>query len=77
MKLEFLPGTLGFHEIVDRTCLIAESFSSSVAGHPSRKVTRKIKKRIKRIEAELFDLYSELVTMHCSVPGPPLKGAMP
>jgi len=73
MKTEFLPGTLGFHELVDRTCLIAETFSSFVAGHPSRKVTRKITKRIKRIEAELFDLYSELSTMHCSVPGSPSK----
>jgi cob(I)alamin adenosyltransferase len=63
----FRPGTLGFHEIVDRTCLIAELFSDVIARHPCHKWTPKIGRRIKRIEKDLFDLYQELATEHAEV----------
>ena len=67
MRKIFRPGTLGFHEIVDRTCLIAELFSYEIGSHPSGKITPKIRRRIKRIEQELFDLYQDLSIIHARV----------
>jgi cob(I)alamin adenosyltransferase len=60
----FVPGSLGFHEIVDRTCLIAELFSDYVANHPGVDASPKIRRLVKRIEQDLFDLYQELATIH-------------
>ena len=63
MKGKRKPGTISFHELLDRTCIIAENFSENIAGHPSAG-NPKIAKRIKRLESELFDLYQKLGAMH-------------
>jgi hypothetical protein len=60
---EFIPGSFGFHELLDRTCLIAEQFSNYVAEHPSAK-HRKLKKRIRHIERKLFALYGKIGSLH-------------
>jgi len=60
MKLDpnFAPGTFGFHEMMDRSCLIADLFSREIACHPAANHP-KLAKRIKRLESELFRLYQE------------------
>lgn len=60
----FEPGGLGFHEIVDRTFLVAEMFSTYVSQHPGADVNPKIRRLCDQIEGELFDLYQALATVH-------------
>ena len=58
----FRPGGFGWHEMVDRSCLVAELFSEQIAGHPAAK-NPALKKRIARIEQDLFELYRIAATM--------------
>jgi hypothetical protein len=60
---EFAPGTFGFHEMLDRSCLVAELFSREIARHPAANHP-KLAKRIKRLEAKLFDLYQKVGALH-------------
>jgi hypothetical protein len=60
---DFAPGGFGFHELLDRSCLIAELFSEQVASHPAAKHP-KLHKRIKRLEEGLFKLYGEIGSLH-------------
>lgn len=62
----FEPGSYGFHEMVDRSCLIAELFSYEIGGHPAAKHP-KLKRRIKRLEEGLFRLYQEASTLHAGL----------
>ena len=59
----FEPGSYGFHEMVDRSCLIAELFSREIGSRPAAKHA-KLRKRITRIEEQLFELYQATATMH-------------
>jgi len=58
----FKPGTLGWHEMVDRSCLIAELFSEQIACHPAANHPR-LQKRIKILEDRLFRLYQMAATL--------------
>ena len=60
------PGSFGFHELVDRSCLIAELFSGDIANHPAAKHPR-LKKRIKKLESMLFALYTKASLIHADV----------
>jgi hypothetical protein len=55
---DFVPGTFGFHEMVDRAYLIAELFSREIACHPAANHP-KLAKRIERLDKGLFQLYQE------------------
>jgi hypothetical protein len=59
----FEPGSYGFHEMVDRSCLIADLFSREIGEHPAAKHA-KLRKRVTRIEEQLFELYQVAATMH-------------
>lgn len=59
----FEPGSFGFHEMLDRTGLMAELFSGSIAEHPAAQHP-KLAKRIERIEQQLFDLYQVAGGLH-------------
>ncbi len=59
----YLPGSFGFHELVDRACLIAELFSDNIAQHPAAKHP-KLRKQIAQIENDLFDLYRDARELH-------------
>ncbi len=59
MNKNFRPGSLGFHELFDRAQVIAEEFSDHIAQHPAAKHP-KLKKRIAKIEADLFRLYQRI-----------------
>ncbi len=65
MRLDpnFVPGTFGFHELLDRTCLVAELFSREIAGHPAANHP-KLAKRIKCLEDKLFRLYQVAGGLH-------------
>jgi hypothetical protein len=63
IKHGFEPGTFGWHEMVDRSCLIAELFSENIAQHPAAKHP-KLRKLVKRLEDGLFRLYNVSATMH-------------
>ncbi len=52
----FKPGGFGWHEMVDRSCLLAETFSEQLAGHPAAKHPA-LKALITKIESDLFELY--------------------
>ena len=52
------PGSFGFHELLDRLYLFADGFSQSVADHPAANHP-KLRKKIKKVERLLFDLYQE------------------
>lgn len=62
-KKRFAPGTFGFHEFVDRAYLIAELFSWELAQHPGAKHSE-LKARVKTIERELYQLYSDAASIH-------------
>ena len=57
------PGSFGFHEIVDRSCLVAELFADSISEHPAAKHP-KLAKKVERIEKALFDLYQTAACLH-------------
>ena len=59
----FEPGSFGFHEMLDRTGLMAELFSGSIVEHPAAQHP-KLAKRIERIEQQLFDLYQVAGGLH-------------
>ena len=59
----YAPGSFGFHELLDRSWLVAELFSREVAMHPAASHP-KLAKRIKRVEDELYDLYGKIGAMH-------------
>jgi len=59
---DFAPGSFGWHELLDRTCLYAEGFSENVAEHPAAKHP-KVAKKIKVLAAGLFDLYQEIAQL--------------
>ena len=56
-------GSYGFHELLDRSCLVAELFSREIADHPAAKHP-KLAKRIQRLEDGLFDLYGKIGNLH-------------
>jgi hypothetical protein len=58
----FKPGGFGFHELVDRTCLFAETFSEQLAGHPAAKHPA-LKALVTKIESNLFELYRVAATL--------------
>jgi len=58
----FKPGGFGFHEMVDRSCLFAETFSEQLAGHPAAKHPA-LKALVKKIESDLFELYRVAATL--------------
>lgn len=57
---DYDPGSIGFHELVDRTLIAAEFFSDQVAEHPA---ASHLQKRINKIEKQLFKLYREAATL--------------
>lgn len=58
----FKEGTFGFHELLDRTSLISEQFRMFITEHPSVRVAKNNKIRIKigKIQDALWDLYQEI-----------------
>lgn len=54
----YIPGSFGFHELVDRSCMIAEMFSESIAEHPAAQHP-KLQQRIAQIGHDLYQLYQE------------------
>ena len=58
----FEPGSYGWHEMVHTSCMVAELFSRAIGEHQAAKHP-KLKKRIKRIEYELFELYRVAATL--------------
>lgn len=56
LATQWQPGPLGWHELLDRSCLVAELFSRQIAQHPSAEHPA-IKRRIKELEYGLFELY--------------------
>ena len=54
----YIPGSFGFHELVDRSCLIAEMFSENISEHPAAQHPE-LQKLVTRIEKDLFKLYQE------------------
>ena len=52
----FAPGSFGFHELLDRSCLLADLFAREIAEHPAAKHP-KLAKRIQHLGAGLYDLY--------------------
>jgi len=60
---DFAPGSHGFHEFVDRACLIAELFSRELREHPVAKHP-KLKKRVKKLESKLYQLYNDAAIIH-------------
>jgi hypothetical protein len=58
----FKPGSFGFHEMVDRSCLMAEIFSEQISQHPAAKHPA-LQERITKIETDLFDLYQAAATL--------------
>lgn len=63
MKKRFKPGSFGFHEMVDRSCLVAELFSREIAEHPAANHP-KLRTRIKHLENGLFELYRVAAILH-------------
>jgi len=61
----FGPGSFGFHELLDRTYLVADLFSEKVAGHPAAEHPE-LAERVKKIEEDLFDLYQRIGGLHCA-----------
>lgn len=59
MNPEFKPGTFGYHELADRSCLVAELFSHEIVEHPASKHPQ-LRKRIRRLEKELYELYQRI-----------------
>lgn len=59
---QWQPGTLGWHELVDRSCLIAELFSERIAQHPAAEHPA-LKRHIKALEDGLFELYQVAATL--------------
>ena len=55
----FEPGSFGFHELLDRSCLVAEMFSEHVAQHPASQHPA-VKDKICALEQALFDLYNTI-----------------
>jgi hypothetical protein len=60
---DFQPGSFGFHELLDRTCLVAEHFAENIASHPSA-MHPKLAATITRLEKGLFDLYQKIGNLH-------------
>ncbi len=58
----YKPGSFGWHEMVDRSCLLAETFSEAISQHPAAKHPA-LQERITKIEEELFELYRVAGTM--------------
>ena len=50
------------HEMLDRTCLIAENFSYYVAEHPMAQHPE-LQASVIKIEGELFDLYQKVANL--------------
>ncbi len=59
----FGPGSFGFHELLDRTYLVADMFSEKIAGHPAAEHPELVE-RVKKIEDALFDLYQTIGGLH-------------
>ena len=57
------PGSYAFHEMVDRSCLIPDLFSREIGEHPAAKHA-KLRKRVTRVDKQLFELYQVAATMH-------------
>ncbi len=60
----FEPGSFGFHEFVDRACLMAEVFDSQLVEHP---VAERFKDQVTSIGEALFRLYQDAATIHAGV----------
>ena len=58
----FEPGSYGWHEMVHTSCVVAELFSREIGEHPAAKHP-KLRKRITRIEQQLFELYNVAATL--------------
>jgi hypothetical protein len=50
---------LGFHELLDHSCLVADLFAREIAEHPAARHP-KLAARIKRIGHDLYDLYQKI-----------------
>ena len=56
------PGSLGFHELLDRACMVAEIFGDHISTHPAADHP-KLRKTITKIEKELYDLYQKIANL--------------
>ncbi len=52
----YMPGSFGWHEIVERSLVSAENFTSNVSEHPAANHPA-LRIRINRIERDLHELY--------------------
>jgi hypothetical protein len=59
---EHQPGSFGFHELLDRSCLVADLFSREIAELPAAQHP-KLAARIKRIGHDLYDLYQKIANL--------------
>ena len=67
MNHHFEPGSLGFHEFVDRACLFMEVFDSQLAGHP---VSQRFESQVALISEALFRLYQDAASVHAGYANP-------
>lgn len=65
-KENFKEGSYGFHELLDRTGLITDTFEKFVIEHTSLYVAKnkKIKTKAHKILTLLWDLYQEIGESH-------------
>jgi hypothetical protein len=54
----YIPGSLGYHELVHTTCVLAELFNKEIFDHPAAKHPE-LRKLVKRINSDLFTLYTK------------------
>ena len=60
----YLPGSLGFHELVHTMCLVAELFHKEVVEHPAAKHL-KLRSLVEQTNSDLFTLYNEVASLSC------------
>ncbi len=61
---EFLPGTFGCHELLDRTILLAEQVESSILSHPACLQNREWFALASEASAALHELYQRIGSEH-------------
>jgi len=57
------PGSFGFHELVDRTYVVADLFENFVSNHEALKYTD-LQPKVQDILDRLWRLYNQVSTMH-------------
>jgi hypothetical protein len=69
-KTRFAPGSIGFHELMDRTCMIAEMFGDYCVNHPAADHP-KLRKKFDKIEGQLCGLYQRIANLLPEEPNDP------